>query len=64
MLRRQHQMRDRFVTYDRHYFGEFRSQSIYAQIPSHRLTTYGRRRAFSVGGPMFWNSLVLFLDDY
>ena len=25
-------------------------------IPSHRLTTYGRR-AFSVAGPMFWNSL-------
>ena len=25
-------------------------------IPSHRLTTYGRR-AYSVAGPMFWNSL-------
>jgi len=25
-------------------------------IPSHRLTTYGRR-AFSVAGPIFWNSL-------
>jgi len=45
-------------------------------IPSHRLTTYGRR-AFSVAGPMFWNSLprnlrdrsytaqlLLFLDDH
>jgi len=35
-------------------------------IPSHRLTTYGRR-AFSVAGPMFWNLLprnLLFLDDH
>ena len=31
-------------------------------IPSHRLTTYGRR-AFSVAGPMFWNSLPRHLRD-
>jgi len=31
-------------------------------IPSHRLTTYGRR-AFSVAGPMFWNSLPRNLRD-
>ena len=31
-------------------------------IPSHRLTTYGRR-AFSVAGPMFWNSLPRHLHD-
>jgi len=31
-------------------------------IPSHRLTTYGRR-AFSVAGPMFWNSLPRNLCD-
>ena len=31
-------------------------------IPSHRLTTYGRR-AFSVAGPMFWNSLRRNLRD-
>ena len=29
---------------------------------SHRLTTYGRR-AFSVAGPMFWNSLPRSLRD-
>ena len=31
-------------------------------IPSHRLTTYGRR-AFSVAGLMFWNSLPRHLRD-
>jgi len=31
-------------------------------IPSHRLTTYGRR-AFTVAGPMFWNSLPRNLRD-
>ena len=31
-------------------------------IPSHRLTTYGCR-AFSVAGPMFWNSLPRNLRD-
>jgi len=31
-------------------------------IPSHRFTTYGRR-AFSVAGPMFWNSLPRDLRD-
>ena len=31
-------------------------------IPSHWLTTYGRR-AFSVAGPMFWNSLPRHLRD-
>jgi len=31
-------------------------------IPSHRLTTYGRR-AFSVAGSMFWNSLPRNLRD-
>jgi len=31
-------------------------------IPSHRLTTYGRR-AFSVAGPMFWNSLPRHLRE-
>jgi len=31
-------------------------------IPSHRLTTYGRR-AFSVAGPMFWNLLPRNLRD-
>ena len=31
-------------------------------IPSHRLTTYGRR-AFSVAGPMFRNSLPRHLRD-
>ena len=31
-------------------------------IPSHRLTTYGRR-AFSVAGLMFWNSLPRNLRD-
>jgi len=31
-------------------------------IPSHRLTTYDRR-AFSVAGPMFWNSLPRSLHD-
>ena len=31
-------------------------------IPSHRLTKYGRR-AFSVAGPMFWNSLPIHLLD-
>jgi len=31
-------------------------------IPSHRLTTYGRW-AFSVAGPMFWNSLPRNLRD-
>ena len=31
-------------------------------IPSHRLTTYGRR-AFSVAGRMFWNSLPRNLRD-
>ena len=31
-------------------------------MPSHRLTTYGRR-AFSVAGPMFWNSLPRNLRD-
>ena len=31
-------------------------------IPSHRFTTYGCR-AFSVAGPMFWNSLPRNLRD-
>ena len=31
-------------------------------IPSHRLTSYGRP-AFSVTGPMFWNSLPRYLRD-
>jgi len=31
-------------------------------IPSHWLTTYGRR-AFSVAGPMYWNSLPRNLRD-
>ena len=32
-------------------------------IPSHWLTTYGRLWAFSVAGPMFWNSLPRHLRD-
>ena len=32
-------------------------------IPSHRFTTYHGRRAFSVAGPMFWNSLPRNLRD-
>ena len=36
--------------------------ALWTTTPSHRLTTYGRR-AFSVAGPMFWNSLPRHLRD-